>query len=542
MRRIAVLLFFLLLALALAAPSPAAQRERRVALVIGNGAYKAGPLKNPPNDARDMAASLKSLGFEVILRENAGLAQMEQAVDQFWASLKKGGVGLFFFAGHGLQVKGVNYLVPVDANIQVEQDVKVRCLDVNLVLGRMEDAGNPLNLVILDACRNNPFARAWRNSGQGLAKMDAPTGTLIAYATAPDSVAADGAGKNGVYTGHLLRSMHTPGLTIENVLKQTRVAVLNETGRKQIPWEASSLTGDFYFTSPGSAPALATPPLAVLPPPSAPAPLPLVGAARPNAQPGQDLAARLVGRYAVILPETGASGLNFDFSLQNGRLIATTSGWTGGVTPLEVANVRIEGSTLRFRFTYKQGLFGLGGTTYTDYSCDLSGGLDSLPVSYVTAKGNRGREEFLRQTDLLAAPPAAPPAAQPAALPAAPPAARPNAHDDLASRFAGRYAVAQGPDKTPGPLVLEFGVKGGQLVGTPGGGASSARPVSVTDIKLSGNTVSFRYNYKLVVFGVASDRSTDFTGELGEDLSAIPFTFDTHEGNVRKGWLVRLAN
>lgn len=403
MRRIAVLLFFLLLALALAAPSPAAQRERRVALVIGNGAYKAGPLKNPPNDARDMAASLKSLGFEVILRENAGLAQMEQAVDQFWASLKKGGVGLFFFAGHGLQVKGVNYLVPVDANIQVEQDVKVRCLDVNLVLGRMEDAGNPLNLVILDACRNNPFARAWRNSGQGLAKMDAPTGTLIAYATAPDSVAADGAGKNGVYTGHLLRSMHTPGLTIENVLKQTRVAVLNETGRKQIPWEASSLTGDFYFTGPGlaPAPALATPPLAVLPPPS------------------------------VV---------------------------------------------------------------------------------------------------------------HPAALPAAPPAAPPVAHDDLASRFAGRYAVAQGPDKTPGPLVLEFGVKGGQLVGTPGGGASSARPVSVTDIKLSGNTVSFRYNYKLVVFGVASDRSTDFTGELGEDLSAIPFTFDTHEGNVRKGWLVRLAN
>jgi hypothetical protein len=526
MRRAAFLLIVILFALALAASALAgsAQAERRVALVIGNGAYKAGPLKNPPNDARDMAASLKSLGFEVILSENAGLAQMEQAVDQFWISLKKGGVGLFFFAGHGLQVKGVNYLVPVDANIQVEQDVKVRCLDVNLVLGRMEDAGNPLNLVILDACRNNPFARAWRSSGQGLAKMDAPTGTLIAYATAPDSVAADGAGKNGVYTSHLLRYMRTPGLTIENVLKQTRVAVLNETGRKQIPWEASSLTGDFFFSGPSPAPAAQ--PLAVLPLPSVPAPQQLASAARPNAQPEQYLAAGLVGRYAVILPETGASGLNFEFSLQNGRLAATTSGWTGGVTPIEVGNVRIEGSTLRFRFTYKRGLFGLGGTTYTDYSCDLSGGLDSLPVTYVTAKGNRGREEFLRQTGIHATPPAVQPAAP----------------DDLASRFAGRYAVASGPDKTPGPLVLDFGIKDGQLVGTPSGGVSSARPVSVTDIRLSGNTLSFRYNYKLVVFGIGSDRYTDFTGELGGDLSAIPFTFDTHDGNPRKGWLVRVPN
>jgi len=250
MRRFVRLLSLACLVLLLAAPAVAApQPERRVALVIGNGAYKAGPLKNPVNDARDMAAALRELGFEVILRENAGLAQMEQAVDQFWTSLKKGGTGLFFFAGHGMQVKGVNYLVPVDANLQIEQDVKVRCLDVNLVLGRMENAGNPLNLVILDACRNNPFARAWRNAGQGLAKMDAPMGTLIAYATAPDSVAADGAGKNGVYTQHLLRTMRTPGLKVEDVLKQTRIGVIRDTDKRQIPWESSSLTGDFYFRS-----------------------------------------------------------------------------------------------------------------------------------------------------------------------------------------------------------------------------------------------------------------------------------------------------
>ena len=227
--------------------APALAAGGRYALVIGNSAYKEKPLKNPANDARDIASTLRELGFEVILRENAGLTQMEQAVDLFWASLKKGGTGLFFFAGHGMQVKGVNYLVPVDANIQLEQDVKIRCLDVNLVLGRMENAGNPLNLVILDACRNNPFARAWRNAGQGLAKMDAPMGTLIAYATAPDSVAADGAGRNGVYTQHLLQLMRAPGLTIENVLKQTRIGVIRDTDKRQIPWESSSLTGEFYF-------------------------------------------------------------------------------------------------------------------------------------------------------------------------------------------------------------------------------------------------------------------------------------------------------
>jgi len=232
--------------------SKQALAERRVALVIGNAAYPTAPLKNPVNDAKDMANALKNLGFEVILRENSGLRQMEEAVDIFWQSLKKGGTGLFFFAGHGLQVKGVNYLVPVDARIQVEQDVKSLCLDANRVLGRMENAGNGLNLVILDACRNNPFARSWRSTDQGLAKMDAPTGTLIAYATAPDSVAADGSGRNGVYTQHLLQQMRRPGVTIENVLKQVRIGVLKETERKQTPWESSSLTGDFYF-SPGAA-------------------------------------------------------------------------------------------------------------------------------------------------------------------------------------------------------------------------------------------------------------------------------------------------
>ncbi len=247
MRRIIPLALLAVFILSLSAPAWSAPTERRVALVIGNGAYKDGPLKNPVNDARDMAATLKGLGFEVILRENAGLRQMEDALDQFWASLRKGGTGLFFFAGHGMQVKGVNYLVPVDARISVEQDVKSLCLDAGRVLGRMENAGNGLNIVLLDACRNNPFARSWRSADAGLAKMDAPTGTLIGYATAPDSVAADGVGRNGVYTQHLLREMRVPGQTIETALKHVRIGVLNDTGRRQTPWESSSLTGDFSF-------------------------------------------------------------------------------------------------------------------------------------------------------------------------------------------------------------------------------------------------------------------------------------------------------
>jgi hypothetical protein len=223
---------------------------RRVALVIGNSAYPAARLKNPVNDARDMAAALKSLGFEVILRENASLAQMEGAVDEFWGKLKKGGAGLFYFAGHGLQVQGKNYLVPVDAKLSAEQDAKYKCMDAGLVLGRMEDAGNGLNLVILDACRNNPFARSWRSATEGLAKMDAPRGSIIAYATAPDSVAADGQGRNGVYTEKLLKAMHLRGKPVELVFKHVRDEVMSATADKQVPWESTSLRGDFYFINP----------------------------------------------------------------------------------------------------------------------------------------------------------------------------------------------------------------------------------------------------------------------------------------------------
>lgn len=228
-----------------------AAKNTRTALVIGNAEYRVSPLRNPVNDARDIAATLRSAGFDVTLKLNATLRDMEDAVRIFGKKLRNGGVGLFYYAGHGIQIRGSNYLVPVGAVIESESDVKYGALDAGLILGKMEDAGNKMNIIILDACRNNPFARSFRSANKGLAKMDAPRGSLIAYATAPGSVAADGTDGNGIYTKHLIKNIRTPGLTIEEILKRVRVAVVAETGEKQIPWEASSLMGDFYF-QPGS--------------------------------------------------------------------------------------------------------------------------------------------------------------------------------------------------------------------------------------------------------------------------------------------------
>jgi len=231
-----------------AAPAAAATLDGpRVALVIGNAGYRKDPLANPINDARAMSASLRQLGFTVIALENASQKQMHDGVRQFGDSLK-GGVGLFYYAGHGVQVKGRNYLVPVDADITREDEVPYKAFDIGQVLDKLESAKNPLNIVILDACRNNPFVRESRGGGgSGLAQMDAPTGSIIAFATAPGAEAADGSTANGLYTGQLLRYMNTPGLKVEDVFKRTRVAVKQASGGRQIPWESTSLEGDFYF-------------------------------------------------------------------------------------------------------------------------------------------------------------------------------------------------------------------------------------------------------------------------------------------------------
>ncbi|NNJ92483.1 MAG: hypothetical protein HKP55_12480 [Gammaproteobacteria bacterium] len=223
--------------------------ENRVALVIGNGGYQFSPLMNPVNDATDMAAVLKQNGFEVILKLNANQKEMQQSINQFGKKLnRKGGTGLFYYAGHGIQLKGRNYLIPIGALLESESDIKFEAIDAGRILGKMEDAENSLNIVVLDACRNNPFARSFRSTELGLAKMDAPTGSLIAYATAPGSVAADGEERNGLYTKHLLKYLNQPNLEIEDVFKQVRIAVVEDSNKKQVPWESSSLIGDFVFS------------------------------------------------------------------------------------------------------------------------------------------------------------------------------------------------------------------------------------------------------------------------------------------------------
>ncbi len=257
--------------------APAAVAEKRIALVIGNGAYKDAPLKNPVNDARAIARTLQGLGFQVIQKENAGLKEMQEAIRVFGDRLRGGGVGLFYYAGHGMQVKGRNYLIPVNTDIQREDEVTYNGVDANLVLEKMDSAKNRVNLVILDACRNNPFARSFRSAARGLVPMEAPVGTLVAFATAPGSVAADGSGANGLYTQHLLNAMNQPGLRIEDVFKRVRAGVRKASGNRQIPWENTSLEGDFYFKpgKPGETPTQ----LASLAPTLTPEPAPDVATA-----------------------------------------------------------------------------------------------------------------------------------------------------------------------------------------------------------------------------------------------------------------------
>ena len=240
--------FFLLITALFFNLSPA--YANKVALVIGNSAYKTAPLANPVNDASDISAKLRNLGFDVILVKNATKQKMREAVRSFDQKLRNNPeVGLFYYAGHGMQVDGTNFLIPVGANIEKSYDVSEESVSANYILKAMEASGNKLNIVILDACRNNPFARGWRSgSANGiLARMDAPTGSIIAYATGPGDTAADGDSRNGTYTKHFLKNMGTPGLSIEEVFKRVRIGVISDTGKKQVPWETNSLTGNFYF-------------------------------------------------------------------------------------------------------------------------------------------------------------------------------------------------------------------------------------------------------------------------------------------------------
>jgi len=221
--------------------------NKRVALVIGNAAYKAaGKLVNTVNDTKSMAATLKDLGFEVTILENATYEEMKNSIYAFGEKIQDVDISIFFYSGHGLEVDGTNYLVPIDADIQSHLDIKQKCIPLTGVLNTMEFANDEgLNMVILDACRNNPFP-AGKRGGAGLARVNAPSGTLIAYSTDPGSVASDGTGSNGLYTGELLKQLQT-SQRIEDIFMNTRNSVERLSEGRQRPWEEARLKGVFYL-------------------------------------------------------------------------------------------------------------------------------------------------------------------------------------------------------------------------------------------------------------------------------------------------------
>jgi uncharacterized caspase-like protein len=223
----------------------------RYALVIGNSQYKDNPLKNPARDADAMSAALERTGFAVSRLLDAGRDQMRNAIETYGANLaKQGAVGLFYFAGHGMQLAWRNYLIPVDAVVDNPDDVRERAVDLNSLLQGLTRAKNPMNVIILDACRDNPFGTRFTTGQKGLSQFDAPPGSLLAYATAPGNTAADGEGANGLYTENLLREIGVPDAKIEDVFKRVRLHVRRQTNGQQIPWESTSLEEDFYFVPP----------------------------------------------------------------------------------------------------------------------------------------------------------------------------------------------------------------------------------------------------------------------------------------------------
>jgi hypothetical protein len=245
-----------------AAPLAQAGAGPRIALVVGNAAYEASPLLNPARDAALVAASLEAVGFRTQLLRDGDQRAMKRAIQAFGAELERGGpdaVGLFFYAGHGVQLGGRNYLIPVGAHIERDADVEIEAVGADWVIEQMRFARNRLNFIVLDACRNNPFVRSFRSADRGLARMDAPAGVLIAYSTAPGDVAADGEGANSPYSLALAAAIRGSGEPAELMFKGVRDEVRRSTAERQTPWESSSLTGqNFYFArtaAPGAPPA-----------------------------------------------------------------------------------------------------------------------------------------------------------------------------------------------------------------------------------------------------------------------------------------------
>ena len=233
-------------------PLNAASNPARIALIIGNSEYSEGRLKNPVNDADLMASTLESKGFRVTTIKNATRRQMKEGIRRFTSSLDEQSIGLFYYAGHGVELEGNNYLIPVDAVIAGEGDIEYESINAGRLLNGLKRSNNGLNMIILDACRNNPYARSSRSTTRGLSRMQPASGSLILYATEPGSVADDGSGDNGVFTKHLVDAINQQGNSIEKVFKVTALNVSQATGKKQIPYIEGVVLGEFYFDGPNA--------------------------------------------------------------------------------------------------------------------------------------------------------------------------------------------------------------------------------------------------------------------------------------------------
>lgn len=239
-------------ALALAAVAAAAQPMTRTALLIGNASYLEGPLRNPPNDVRAIAGALKELGFNVATRENLGLTELRETLRNFVLSTRMADVRVFYFAGHGLQMRGRNYLLPIDVELHNEKDVLARTADATELVEQLSGINTGANIVILDACRIHPVftagtRRLWA-AMPGFSEASAPRGTLIAFSTGPGRFARDGEGPTSVYTRHFVRTLkEEPALPVEVFFKRVRAGVVTETRHGQVPWESSDIHGDLCF-------------------------------------------------------------------------------------------------------------------------------------------------------------------------------------------------------------------------------------------------------------------------------------------------------
>ncbi|MEF2144154.1 MAG: caspase family protein [Desulfovibrionaceae bacterium] len=430
-RPIAATIFWMTLALALIMalplrPALAAPAEQgRVALVVGNSDYALRPLPNAVNDAQDMARTLSGLGFQVRLLLDTDQRSLLEAVDAFGQRLAQGGVGLFYYAGHGVQVEGENYLLPVHARIRSENDARFEGVNAGRVLARMEEARNGLNIVILDACRDNPFAPSYRSATAGLARMDAPAGTLIAYATAPGKTALDrgaedsGPERNSIYTGALLQHLATPGLPIEEVFKRTRADVVAATRGRQVPWESSSLMGAFAFNGhpaelasrhpdqkDQSDPPPAQPDLRSAlnsavkraqshTPPQQESPPAVASAGTASARAAVNPLERLAGRYWITGPDRAAGPMASLLMLEakDGRLHARIESPAG--TRNRVTNVNLHNDILSF--TWESQLDHYWMTTLVQAETGAEAlSTEALPATFRRMAGNWGRRDQSR--------------------------------------------------------------------------------------------------------------------------------------------------